>query len=46
METIGSTSSVKSDDPAERLDCLFCTFWAMYFSIVFGFLYAVISEGI
>ena len=46
MKTISSSGSVKSGDPAERTDWLLITFWATYFSIVIGFLYAVISEGI
>jgi hypothetical protein len=42
METIGSSGPLSSNDPYAGTGWLFITFWAAYFTLVFGILYAVI----
>ena len=42
METIGSNGPVSSDAPSDGTGWLIITFWATYFSMVFGVLYVLI----
>ena len=45
METIGTKDPVKSSSQSVGIDWPVLTYWVTYLSIVFGILYAVISEA-
>ena len=45
METIGTKDPVKSSSQSVGIDWPALTYWVTYLSIVFGILYAVISEA-
>jgi uncharacterized membrane protein len=45
METIATSVPVKSSSQPAKIDWPILTFWLTYFSMVFGILYAFISEG-
>jgi len=45
METMARSTPVKSSSQSTNINWPIVTFWLTYFGMIFGILYALISEG-